>query len=66
MTPDQARNLARQCLHCGNLLRCKDENWPVVWDGINCDNFISKEAIPVAEKMARTYDGSTISSSHEK
>jgi len=47
------------------MLRCKDENWLVVWDGINCDNFISKEAIQVADKMARTHDGGPISS-HDK
>lgn len=66
MTPDQARNLARQCVNCRNLLPCREGNWRVVWDGINCANYISREVIPVGHKTARAHDGGPVSISNQQ
>jgi hypothetical protein len=64
MTPAQARNLARQCVNCRNLVPCREGNWRVVWDGINCDNFLSKEAISVGKTQEPNpvHDGGPVSS----
>lgn len=44
MTPTQARSLARQCINCANLVPCRVGSWAVVMgDGVNCDNFVSRE-----------------------